>query len=1035
MGFNPNVWTIPIGAPFLETLVDALIDGELVAGFAPRHDPLALASATLYLPTRRAIRVLRQVFLDRLRADAVLLPRLIALGEVDEEEAAFDASSDLLDLAEAIRPLERQIALTRLILAWSTGIRRALLPLDGEEEPLLIPSSPGDAAALARDLGRFIDGLEIDRVPFEALARLKHAHLGQYDFYWDLTLKFLEIATATWPGYLAETGLLEPVERRNRLLAAETARIAAGRSTGPVVIAGSTGSVPATRDLIAAVAASPFGAVVLPGLDQSLDEAGWRAISEGEGAPGHPQYGLKLLTDSLGLDRALIGTLATVPPARAARARLVSQALRPASTTDLWRCAGSAGPGEAEAAFAGVAVVEAAHEGEEALVAAVALREALEDPARRAALVTPDRGLAGRVVAELARWGIAADDSAGRPLAATPPGIFTRLVLDVALHDFASVPVLALLKHPFATLGTGRADVRHAAEALEIGALRGPQPPRGVAGLRQALERGRAEAGERRAGASRRRLGEADWAAAALLIDRLEQAIGPFAQTLHDSGLAPAARYFAAHIAAVEACARSYANLYAFEAGLALETFFGELLGIGEAALALPPAEYPGLFAALMADLTVRGGEPKHPRLAIYGLLEARLLSVDRLVLGGLDEGIWPPQPRLDPWLNRPMRADLGLSAPEKRIGLSAHDFEQALGADDVIITRALKRSRAPTVASRWLQRLQAFAGETYDGMLARGSHWLTLARALDAPPLPLPAARPPAPRPPLALRPASLSVTRIEHLVRDPYTIYARHILGLEPLDDIAAAVGAADRGSLIHEAIRRFSDLCAAGVPADALAELSEIGEELFRDLADYPDVKAFWRPFFERLATFLAGWEAERRPRLAGVKTEIGGRISWPTAAGRIFTLTAQADRLEIGADGLVSVVDFKTGAAPSAPQVQSGMAPQLALEAAMILAGGFSGVASARDLGPLTLVHLSSGRDGCREIPMRFPGATTAEIAAHSLARLKALVDRFEDERTPYVSLLHPMFKTRRYGDYDHLARVREWSLASDDGEAE
>ncbi|WP_448954405.1 double-strand break repair protein AddB [Labrys neptuniae] len=1035
MAYRPNLLTIAPGSPFLETLVDALLDGRLVPGFAPRGDPLALAGATLYLPTRRAIRALRGIFLDRLGSDAALLPRLRALGEIDDDEVAFAEAGD--DLPEPVAGLDRQVALTRLILQWSAALKQALLPIPGEEgaEPLLIPSSPGDAAGLAAELGHFLDGLQIDRVPPQAIFNLGESHAGLYDKYWDITLRFLEIATVHWPDHLKEIGRSDAVLLRNARLEREAARLGANPLAGPVIVAGSTGSIPATRDLIKAVAAYRNGAVVLPGLDLDLDAAGWQAIARGEDAPGHPQAGLAALLADLGAERDGVIELASPPASLALRAALVSQALRPAETTDLW--VGRRGD-DAETvaeALAGVALIEAAHEGEEALAAALVLREALLVPGRRAALVTPNRQLAERVVTELGRWGIEADDSAGQPLAQTAPGLFTRLVLDAALQDFDPVALLSLLKHPLARLGHPRAEMERAVAALEIGALRGPRPVGGLSGLAAALTLGKASLGDPHCSPARLALTEQDWAQAQALVEALAIGLEPFAALLRQAEALPAASFFAAHRTALEALGGAAPEEEdrrgEDEAGEALANFFEDLGTIAPEALSLPAHEYPGLFAALIAGRSVRGGEPKHPRIALYGLLEARLLPVDRLVLAGLDESVWPPDVKTDPWLNRPMRAAIGLSPPEKRIGLAAHDFEQALGYGDVVITRSLKRGGSPTVPSRWLQRLGAFLGPSFEAVRARGEHYCALARRLDAAEGTPPVLTAPRPTPPLALRPTRLSVTQIEHLVRDPYTIYARHILKLEPLDDIAMPPGAAERGTLIHDALERFAALCADGVPPDALVRLMAVGEELFAPLADFPEVLAFWRPRFAAIAQFLVDWESERRPRLARVLSEIPGKLNWPTLADRAFTLSARADRIEVAGDGRVSILDFKTGQAPTAKQVQTGLAPQLALEMAILLEAGFSGVPAPEVLGDPAIVHLAGGSKGPSEKPLIFKDTTPIEIALDSLARLKALIDRFENEKTPYASLLHPMFKGRRYGDYDHLARVREWSVSAEE----
>ncbi|GLS23187.1 double-strand break repair protein AddB [Labrys miyagiensis] len=1034
MAHRPNLLTIAPGSPFLETLVDALLDGRLVPGFAPRHDPLALAGATIYLPTRRAIRALRGIFLDRLGTDAALLPRLMALGEIDDDEVAFAGSAP--DMPEPVAALSRQIVLTRLILQWSAALKQALLPIPGEEtaEPLLIPSSPGDAAGLAAELGRFLDGLQIDRVPPQAIAHLGDSHAGLYDRYWDITQRFLEIATVAWPGHLKEIGKGDAVWLRNARLEAQARRLAETPQSGPVIVAGSTGSIPATRDLIKAVAVHPQGAVVLPGLDLDLDAAGWQAITRGEGEPSHPQAGLAALLAAIGVGRDGVTLVAAPPAPLALRAALASQALRPAETTDLWVASRGDDAAASEEAFAGVALIEAAHEGEEALAAALALRETLLTPGRTAALVTPNRQLARRVVTELGRWNIEADDSAGQPLGETPPGLFARLVLDAALHDFDPIALLSLLKHPFARLGQPRAAVRRAAAALEIGALRGPRPAAGLAGLSAALALCRASLADPHCPAARLALGEEDWAGAEALVEAFTARLEPFAALLRRKEALPAATFFAAHREAVEALAapeeRGEVALHEGEAGEALQGFFTDLATVGPGELALPPFEYPGLFAALMAGRSVRGGEPKHPRISIYGLLEARLLPVDRLVLAGLDESVWPPDVKSDPWLNRPMRAAIGLSSLDKRIGLAAHDFEQALGYGDVVVTRALKRGGSPTVPSRWLQRLGAFLGPAFDTIHQRGERYCALARLVDHTEAPPPELKAPRPTPPLALRPTRLSVTQIEHLVRDPYTIYARHILGLEPLDEIAMPPGAADRGTLIHAALERFAELCADGVPPDALARFHAIGDELFAGLADFPEVLAFWRPRFAAIAAFLVEWERERRPHLASVRSEVRGRLTWPTRADRAFTLAARADRIEAGLDGRVSVLDFKTGQAPTARQVQSGLNPQLALEMAILMEAGFTGVPAPDVLGSPSIVHLAGGARGPSEKRLEFKDVTPLDVAQTSLASLKALIDKFEKEETPYKSLVHPMFKGRRYGDYDHLARVREWSISAE-----
>jgi ATP-dependent helicase/nuclease subunit B len=420
-------------------------------------------------------------------------------------------------------------------------------------------------------------------------------------------------------------------------------------------------------------------------------------------------------------------------------------------------------------------------------------------------------------------------------------------------------------------------------------------------------------------------------------------------------------------------------------------------------------------------------------RVRIYGPLEARLTDVDLVVIGGLVEGVWPPEARTDPWLSRPMRHKLGLDLPERRIGLSAHDFAQMLGAPAAILTRSAKVAGAPVVASRFLQRLAAVAGAArWSAAVERGAHHLGLARRLDRSETPI-RIKAPEPRPPRAARPAALSVTEIEHWLRDPYTIYAKHILRLPRLDPVDMPPSAADRGSAIHAAVGRFSQTFADELPPDAHAQLLAMGRTEFQALDDFPEARALWWPRFERIAAWLIAWERARRPDLAEMRAEIRGEISFGLG-GRDFRLFGRADRIERRRDGRYAILDFKTGQPPSNTQVRIGVAPQLTLEAAILRGGGFKGFAAGGSLAELVYVKLKGSEDAGEAAPVDFKDASPDAAADHALAKLTELAIRFEDERTPYRSLVLPMW-ANRYGTYDDLARVKEWSATGDGGEAD
>jgi ATP-dependent helicase/nuclease subunit B len=522
------------------------------------------------------------------------------------------------------------------------------------------------------------------------------------------------------------------------------------------------------------------------------------------------------------------------------------------------------------------------------------LRETVERPNAIAALVTPDRALGRRVAAALERWSVVVDDSGGDALAETTAGMFARLVIEVALGGVAPVELLALLKHRLFRLGTGAGAMTRSVTTIERALLRGPRPRAGTKGLRQALgvfrkelaKARRKERSDLHPSDPRLHLSEDDLAAAAGLIEALARDLAPLEKLDHANKFSFRVMA-AAHREAIAALSRDQSGDslgFAGADGNALARVFEDITGQG-GDLVVAAADYAELFLTVLADRTVRRTGPAGSRVCIYGPLEARLTSFDRVVLGGLAEGIWPPDTRTDPWLSRPMRRQLGLDLPERRVGLSAHDFAQMLGAPEVILTRAAKLAGAPTVASRFVQRMAAIAGPTrWASVVANGAHYVALARALDKGPR-VPAITRPEPRPPRRARPTALSVTDIEHWLRDPYTIYARHVLKLIRLDRVDTPPGAADRGSAIHAAVGEFSEAYARGLSTDPVADLLRIGRTHFAFLDDYPEAVAFWWPRYERIARWLAGWEIERRRQIAAIHAEVRGEIASsaaPTAA---------------------------------------------------------------------------------------------------------------------------------------------------------
>lgn len=988
----PQVFNIPFGTSF----VDALARGLLAE---TGGDPLALGTMTVLLPTRRAAQSLAAAFLRENGGRPLLLPIMRPLGDLDEEELVLRAEDEApgaaaLDLPPAVSPLRRQLLLTRLIMRADRAI------------------TADQGSRLAAELGRLLDQIQIERLSFD---RLEDLAPEQFAAHWQQTLRFLEILTHHWPAILAEEGRIDQAERRNRIIEAQAEQWRRHPPDAPVIAAGSTGSMPATAELLSVVAHLPRGSVVLPGLDTLLDDESWKLLE-----PTHPQYGLARLLETLGIDRGSVRPWHGTGFEPSARMHLVSETMRPAAATDAWRHLDL----DFAEALRDVTRIDCAGPEEEARTVALMLREAIEN-GETASLVTPDRALAQRVAAEMHRWHVQIDDSGGDPLAETPPLTFLRLIAACAAEDAAPVPLLAMLKHPLASGGMAPERFRRRVRRLELTILRGPRPRSGFDGLKSALV---ALAGEHEAELPKRAeeaRGLAHW------IDGLAARARPFFE-LSRSGRARPDELLAAHIAFAEALAATdeapgAQRLWRGDAGDAAAGFVSELSEASAGFGAISGRDWAGFFDTLLEGRVVRTRYGTHPAVAIWGALEARLQHADHLILGGLNEGTWPPEPRVDPWMSRPMRAAFGLPSPERRIGLSAHDFTQAFGARRVTLTRATRSEGAPTVPARWLLRLdsvlQAAGHRPGDAEAKRWTHWQ---ESLDTPERFRPI-DPPWPRPALVARPRQLSVTQIETWLRDPYALYANRILRLSPLDPLDADPGALERGSFLHAALEAFLKDFPDALPEDAVERLLEHGRSVFGETLERPGVWAFWWPRFENVARWFVENERAYRHRVASTATETKGKICFETPGGG-FKLVAKADRIDRLREGGAAIVDYKTGSRPSPSEVHSGASPQMPLEAAILEGGGFSEVGAQTAVSleywrltggdPAGEIHGAGGRDGIEGL---------AEMARLGLERYVA---KFDDPATPYLAQPRPELAPR-FSDYGHLARIQEWARTGDE----
>lgn len=962
-----GVYGLPPGADFPRLLVRGLL--ERMKG----RPPEALARVELFVNTRRMQRRVREVFAEE---GARLLPRLRLVS--DPGMAAFAG------IAPPVPPLRRRLELMQLTAA--------LIARDPD-------AAPGPAAFdLADSLAALMDEMQGEGVTPAVLAALDTANHARH---WQRSLQFIELI-APWfvtdPSGEADTPA-DPGARLRRAVDRLAARWGAAPPDHPVIVAGSTGSRGTTARMIVAVAALPQGALVLPGFDTDMPPDAWEALEDALTAEDHPQYRFRALLDRLGLRPDAVQPWVAQPPPCPARNRLVSLMLRPAPVTDRWMAEGAA-LGDVGPACAGLTLIEAATPRAEARAIALCLRAAAQD-GRTAALITPDRQLTRQVAAALDRWRLVPDDSAGTPLGLTAPGRLLRQVAVLASDGISLERLIALLKHPLTHSGAERGDhLRHTRD-LELDLRRkGPAFPDGAA-LRRLAQATAPDWG--------------DWLGT--WMDRLAMA----------PDHAPLTEHVASHLALTEALARGSVApqvgsgaLWEAAAGAEARTAMAGLAAEAAHGGAMTAGAYLRLLEAVLSRHEVREPVQADPRILIWGTLEARVQGADLVIAAGLNEGIWPDLPAPDPWLNRRMRQEAGLLLPERRIGLAAHDFQQAICAAEVVLSRALRDAEASTVPSRWVNRLTNLLEGLPDqggpaalsAMRARGADWLALATRLEAPSVTVPAAPRPAPSPPAAARPKVISVTEIERLIRDPYAVYARRVLGLRRLDPLRPDADAALRGTVLHAIIEDF----VAGGPdaSHALARerLRGIAEHRLAQDVPWPVAQRLWLARLMRVADGFLRREATREG--TPVLLEEGGRIAVPPSG---IVLTARPDRIDRLPDGRLEILDYKTGAVPT-PKEQRHFAKQLMLEAAMAEQGAF------RQLGPSAVARVAYV--GLGSVFKLEPTAITPSLTAAVWADLGRLLDAYVCPEQGFTARRAPRSEDVE-GDFDHLARYKEWGM--------
>ena len=991
-----SVFNIPAGTPFASELAKGVVQ------LAPR--PADLARAIVMVPSQRAAQALRSAFLDVTKGQATLLPRMMPIGDLADDTAElFPDLNDGIDTATlppAITPLRRQMMLAKLLGGFKLGEQAPTYP---------------QAMMLAHTLGQLLDQLyNVDAKPDQLRDMLPE----RYSAHWQDIIKLLTILVDNWPAILASENVIDAVDRRNRLI---RKRVKAWQDDPPenlIVIAGSTGSIVATRELIRCVSNLPNGHVVLPGLDNDAAHE-WDVISHDS---GHPQFQLAQLLHFMDISPSEVQDWVSNPESKSAtiaRRDLMREVFRPASTTATWRQLAQERPDLGRDALEGLDIIQTHDRRAEAGLIAADLRASLEHPDQTAALITPDRHLAEAVIAELARWKITIEDSAGTTLLTHRAGSFLQLLVEAVQEDFAPLALLGVLKHPCAAGGLAQSEFRAKVRQIEKLVLRGQRPAPGLQGLATAIgdDKGLQNFVAMHIGVPFAPL-VGMWQAPAATMASLARGLGQTAEMMAAQNMCPASDDQNTETLIADKNDGAI-RLWDNQGGKAAADLLKNLVEHGHDQ-AVNVSDFAQTLVQIMQDITVHAAQQSHPRLAILGAVESRMQTADHLIIAGFNEGNWPPQPHSDPWMNSDMRKAVGLPPHNWRTSLSAHDVYMAICNPKVTITRAQRQNDAATIPSRWLQRMDVVLSALgITNALDRGDtkfEWLAVLNPKTVPNR----TKRPAPNPPVSARPRKFSATEIDMWINDPYALYAKKILHLRQLDDIDRPPDAALRGTLFHNVLADFTRTFPSGpLPDDAYQQLLAIGKRHFADQWATPDIRYFWWPRFEMVTGWIIEIEKQRRHDLAFIHAEKKGHTILTGSAGAV-ELSARADRLEKSKDGAWHIIDYKTGTAPSKRKVAAGRATQLLVEALIAWDGGYDDVPGC-DIAKMQYWKLSGRKDKIGDIADVMPDDGSPE---DTRVMMQSLINLFDNPETTYPAEPNIKYKLA-YNPYRHLARISEW----------
>lgn len=1008
-----QVYNIPAHYPFLETLAQGLLDevGE---------NTEKLIDIKILLPTRRACRNLRDTFLRLTKGEALLLPLMQPVSDLDADELDIMLSglnqntSSLLDIPPALSPLRRYLLL-------AAQIRK-------------VPNFAGSmtqSIKLAIALGQLMDQIYNEDLDLADLYKLVPEDFATH---WQITIKFLEIVSLTWPEILKSHGAIDAADRRNKILRSQKKLWQTTPPKGRIIAAGIIGSVPAVADLLDVIRTLPQGEIILPAFNDLLDEESWKNLEE-----THPDHAFYTLLHKLEIKREDVSTWPLIKEKLSTddskiKSILATEIMRPAVTTHKWQQLAMEPYGQdLKQLISGDTLqrLECETSQEEATLISIIMREAVENPDKTCALITADRHLARRVSSALKRWNINVDDSGGFNLAHSKVGSFLLLTMQACKDKLSPISLLSLLTHNLTTGGGELDNFRSLIRLLEKRVLRGPKPDKpNIEGVRQRIKQKRTEQFDP--------ISDED----ADHIEALLQNLDPILNHLTDSidTPKPLKSWLEKHLTLAEALCSTKDHsgaeiLWRGEDGGATAAFLSELYEQASHLGNITADEYYDILEHFMKAQMIRPNYGTHPRLIILGLMEARLYKADRIILAGLNEKIWPPEVKPDMWMSRPMRQQYGLPDPDRIIGQAAHDFIGNFCAPEIFMTRSKKMDNSPAVPSRWWQRMDTiFSSLDIDIKNDKSNHYDYMTRSLlhsDTPPSPC---ERPQPKPPIRYRPNKLSVTAIEKWMMDPYTIYARHILKLKKLKPLEENVDAAEKGSIMHEIFDKFITAHPDKIPQNAENIILQMAHDTIGQKLKEPAMENFWWPRFIRLASWFVENEHEWRKEHKPLKTEVSGQLKLQIDKNH-FTITARADRIDLNVDGTYAIIDYKTGTPPSKEEIKRGAKPQLSLEAGILLKAGYQDI-NAGNIGYIGAWKMSGGYPQAERKDLFLSNSRYGpnDLADTAVEGLKNLVKAFNDENTPYISFPNlPDQIPPSCQDYVHLARVKEWADGSATGE--